>query len=98
MPAAVAASQLATVWAFTFGCYQVSGFALGAGRLNRPSLFPAVPEFNPLVCVPVGDFICRVDGRQGFPAPIRPLSKLPFVGKISGYVINRREWNKEKDG
>jgi len=23
---------------------------------------------------------------------------LPFVGKISGYVINRREWNKEKDG
>ena len=23
---------------------------------------------------------------------------LPFVGKISGYVINRREWNKEEDG
>ncbi len=23
---------------------------------------------------------------------------LPFVGKISGYVINRREWNKERDG
>ena len=23
---------------------------------------------------------------------------LPFVGKISGYVINRREWNKEGDG
>lgn len=23
---------------------------------------------------------------------------LPFVGKISGYVINRRSWNKEGDG
>ena len=23
---------------------------------------------------------------------------LPFVGKISGYVINRREWNKDRDG